>query len=299
MLGKEHILSTIIIAITIIYILIFQKFLIITSIISPQQMILDIMTLPSIDYIYIFIFFLAMVMASTAPDIDVEHPEAMVKKRSKISSIWFTTVKYVSYLPMASLFSFSKNKTQIVGHRKIFHSVYGAIAYTISMVMIFTLILTLLFFILNVANNPSNISGINGNVIINYVNSSVSLLKNYWNFVIVFLIGSFLGFMAHLFEDSMTVSGIVYFPFITKLGLKGRLKTGNKQFYITYNTHFLRKSKFGMIMIWVFNILFILFYSYYGLYLLSLIDIVVVYIISNFIFFFIFSGLKPAFLNRV
>lgn len=302
MLGREHILSTVIIAITIIYVMIFQKFLMIANVITPQQMIADILTLPKMDYVYIALFFVAMVMASTAPDVDVEQPDAVVRKRSKLSSFWFTIVKYIAYLPMASLFSLSKNKTKFVGHRKIFHSVYGAIAYTISMVIIFIIVLSIMFFATNVAQNPSNastkLSNISGNTIGIYLHESIVTIKHYWNFVLFFLAGSFIGFMAHLFEDSLTVSGITYFPLITKLGLKGRLKTGNKEFYKINHVVYLRRSKFGMIMIWVFNILFILAYSYYGLYLFSILDVTIIYLVSIFIFLAIFAGLKPAFLNR-
>ncbi len=302
MLGREHVLSTLIFAITIVYIAIFQHFLSITRVLTPQQMLTYIATLPEIDYLYIAIFIVAMLLASTAPDIDVEHPEAMVRKRSAVSSMWFTTVKYIAYLPMASLFSFSKNREKAVGHRKIFHSVYGAISYTISIVIIFIIILTATFLLINVFKNPTHVSttasNITGNTISEYVGESIVTLKHYWNFVIVFLIGSFLGFMAHLFEDSLTVSGIVYFPFITSLGLKGRLKTGNKEFYIARRVGIFRKSRFGMYMIWVFNILFILAYSYYGFYLLSLLDVVIIYLVSMFIFLTIFAGLRISNLNR-
>lgn len=301
MLGKEHVLSTIIFAITFVYILIFQKFLVITNIITPQQMIFDIISLPNIDYIYIFLLFIAMVIASTSPDVDVEQPTSIVRKRSVISSIWFTIVKYIAYLPMTAFFTILGDRSQTVGHRKIFHSIYGAIAYTISIVIIFIIILTSIFFIISSYKNITNNTMTNSqttNSITTYVGNSVNIIKYYWDFVLIFLIGSFIGFMAHLFEDSLTVSGIVYLPFITNIGLKGRLKTGSEEFYTIDHTNILRQSKTGMVMIWMFNILFIFGYSFFNLYLLNLLYVFIIYFVGIFIFLMITAGLKPSYINR-
>jgi hypothetical protein len=293
MLGKEHVLSTIAISFSLIIIIIFQHFLKITDVITTQQIFEYLSNLPKIDYIYLILFFLAMVLASTAPDIDVEQPQSIVKRRNFISSFWFTTVKYIAYLPMASLFEFSKNKDKTVGHRKIFHSLYGAVAYTISIVIIFIIFSTLFLFLKNALSQPSmNHTIVNGTVINKYVNTSLSFIKQYWNFVLAFLIGSFIGFIAHLFEDSLTVSGVVYLPFITDIGLKGRLRTGSKEFYESHHVRFFEKSEFGMIVIWIFNLLFIWFYFVHGLYLLSLIETIFLYTIFLVVFMFIFTGLR-------
>ncbi len=294
MLGKEHVLSTLIFAITFVYIAIFQHFYVIKTPLTVQQMMFDLANLPEIDYIYIGLFIVAMLMASTAPDIDVEQPISVVKRRRFLSSLWFTIVKYIAYLPMAFLLSFSKNSNEDIGHRKIFHSLYGAISYTISIIIIFIIILTLFFIVLNYKNTKE----LNSNTIGSYINQSVMIVKNYWNFVFVFLIGSFLGFMAHLFEDSLTVSGIVYLPFITNIGLKGRLRTGSKEFYELRNVGIFGRSWFGMVMIWVFNIAFIFVYYYYNLYLLSLINVIIIYVVGIFIFLKIFAGLRFSRFNR-
>ncbi len=295
MLGKEHILSTVAIAISLIIIMIFQHFLTITTSITTQQAFSYIVKLPKIDYIYLALFLFAMILASTAPDIDVEQPESVVKRRSFLASFWFTIVKYIAYLPMASLFFLSKNENKAVGHRKIFHSLYGAISYTISIVIIFIIFMSLFLFL---RNATSSTASINGTTINEYVSTSVSLIKNHWNFVFAFLIGSFIGFIAHLFEDSLTVSGIVYLPFITNIGLKGRLRTGSKEFYETEHVRFFSKSKFGMIMIWVFNLIFIWGYFHYSLYVLSFSESLLIYVGGLIIFMVIFAGLKVAKFER-
>ena len=197
---------------------------------------------------------------------------------------------------MTLIFNFSKDKEKIVGHRKIFHSIYGAIIFSFSILIIFIIFL-LIFFVALSFYQPQQSSGISVNAVSGSLSKSIQMIKDYWNFVLFFLIGSFIGFIAHLAEDSLTVSGIVYLPFISDIGLKGSLKTGNKEFYETNNTGFLKKSKFGMIMIWVFNIIFILIYSFYSLYLLGFL-VIPIYFISIFLFFMVFAGLRPAVINR-
>jgi len=300
MLGKEHILSTLAIAISFIVIIIFQKFYHIASILSYNQIITYALSLPAIDYLYLFLFFIGMMIASTAPDVDVEEPLTALRRKGKLSTIWFNLIKYIAYTPTALFLSiFKKNE---VGHRKIFHSIFGAIFYSIAIVIIFIIFITIILFAIGTIHNPSmSENAITTNTIgtiYYYFTSSEVILKYFWNYVLAFLIGSVLGFLSHLYEDSTTVSGITYLPMITSLGLKGRLRTGSKDFYKQRNIHFLGKSKFGMYIFWVYNLLFIYIYFNYGLYLISLENIIIIYVIFSFIFLLITCGMRPAKITR-
>jgi len=296
MLGKEHILSTLAIAISFMVIIIFQKFYHLASILSYNQIIVYVFSLPSIAYLYLFLFFIGMMIASTAPDVDVEEPLTALRRKGKLSTIWFNLIKYIAYTPTALFLSiFKKNE---VGHRKIFHSIFGAIFYSIAIVIIFIIFIGIILFSIGIIHNPSTSeNAITSNTIgtiYYYFTSSELILKYFWNYVLAFLIGSALGFLSHLYEDSTTVSGIAYFPMITSLGLKGRLRTGSKEFYEQRNVHFLGKSKFGMYMFWLYNLLFIYVYFNYGLYLISLKSTIIIYVIFSFIFLLITCGLRPA-----
>jgi hypothetical protein len=296
MLGKEHILSTLAVSIALIFIIIFQKFYHITSTLAYNQILIYIFSLPPIDYIYLSIFFAGMIIASTAPDIDVEEPLTALRRKGFLSNIWFNLIKYIAYTPTALFLSiFRKNE---VGHRKIFHSIFGAVFYSISIVIIFIIFISLFLFTISLIQNPSiSENAISSNTISTisfYLTNSELILKYFWNYVYVFLIGSILGFLSHLYEDSTTVSGIAYLPFITSLGLKGRLRTGSKQFYQERGVNFLGKTKFGMFMFWIYNLLFIYIYFAYSLYLHSLTATIIMYLIFSFVFLMITCGLKPA-----
>jgi len=300
MLGKEHILSTLAIAISFMVIIIFQKFYHLASILSYNQIIVYVFSLPSIAYLYLFLFFIGMMIASTAPDVDVEEPLTALRRKGKLSTLWFNLIKYIAYTPTALFLSiFKKNE---VGHRKIFHSIFGAIFYSIAIVIIFIIFIGILLFAIGFIHNPSTSeNAITSNTIgtiYYYFTSSELILKYFWNYVLAFLIGSALGFLSHLYEDSTTVSGIAYFPMITSLGLKGRLRTGNKEFYEQRDVHFLGKSKFGMYMFWLYNLLFIYIYFNYGLYLISLKSTIIIYVIFSFIFLLITCGMRPAKITR-
>jgi len=296
MLGKEHILSTLSIALSLIVIIIFQKFYHLTAILPFNDIILRIFSLPPIDYAYLFLFFIGMMIASTAPDVDVEEPLTALRRKSKLSTLWFNLIKYIAYTPTAIFLSFFKKNE--VGHRKIFHSIFGAIFYSIAIVIIFMIFISIILFGVRSMHNPSmsenSITTNTIGTIYYYFTSSELILKYFWNYVLAFLIGSGLGFLSHLYEDSTTVSGIAYLPMITNLGLKGRLRTGSKEFYEQRNVHFLGKSKFGMYMFWVYNLVFLYLYFKYGLYLLSLSQIIIIYMLFSFFFLFITCGMKPA-----
>jgi hypothetical protein len=300
MLGKEHILSTIAISIAFIFIIIFQQFYHITSLLTYNKILIDIFSLPPIDYIYLFIFFAGMIIASTAPDVDVEEPLTALRRKGLLSEIWFNLVKYIAYTPTALFLSiFSKNE---VGHRKIFHSIFGAVFYSISIVIIFIIFISLFLFIMSIIQNPSiSKSTMNSNAIGTisfYLTNSELILKYFWNYVYIFLIGSILGFLSHLYEDSTTVSGIAYLPFVTNLGLKGRLRTGNNQFYQERDINFFGKTKFGMFMFWIYNLFFIYIYFAYSLYLYPLIATIIIYLIFSFISLMITCGLRPTKITR-
>ena len=285
MLGKEHFSSTLAISISLIVIIIFQIFNNINSVITFSQIPIYILSLPYIDYIYLFIFFAGMMIASTAPDVDVEEPFTALRRKGKLSTIWFNLIKYIAYTPTALFLSiFDKSE---VGHRKIFHSIFGMIFYSIAVLIIFIIIISIISFII-ISLHVSTTNGITT------TQDTVYIFKYFWNYIYVFLIGSALGFLSHLYEDSTTVSGITYFPIITNLGLKGKLKTGSKEFYEERNIHFLEKSRFGMYMFWIYNFLFIYIYFNYGLYLYSFIFTIIIYLLLSIVLLVITCGLRPS-----
>jgi len=285
MLGKEHFSSTLAISISLIVIIIFQIFNNINSIITFSQIPIYMLSLPYIDYIYLFIFFAGMMIASTAPDVDVEEPLTALRRKGKLSTIWFNLIKYIAYTPTALFLSiFDKSE---VGHRKIFHSIFGMIFYSIAVLIIFIIIISVISFII-ISLHFSTTNGITT------TQNTIYIFKYFWNYIYVFLIGSALGFLSHLYEDSTTVSGIAYLPIITNLGLKGRLKTGSKEFYEERNIRFLEKSKFGMYMFWIYNFLFIYIYFNYGLYLYSFIFTIIIYLLLYIAFLSITCGLRPS-----
>ena len=296
MLGKEHVLSTLAIAISFMVIIIFQKFYHFNTVILYGQIPHYLTSLPSIDYIYLLLFFIGMMIASTAPDVDVEEPLTALRRKSKLSTLWFNLIKYIGYTPTALFLSiFKKNE---VGHRRIFHSMFGAFFYSIAIVVIFVMFISLILFASNFVHNPyATENSIKLNTIgsiYKYLSTSELIIKYFWNYVFVFLIGSVLGFLSHLYEDSTTVSGIAYLPMITDIGLKGRLRTGSKEFYEERGVHFFGKSKFGMYMFWIYNLLFIYLYFKYAIYSLSLGYAIIIYIAFSFVFLLITCGLKPA-----
>lgn len=247
-----------------------------------------------IYYLYIFIFLFAMLLSSTAPDIDVERPYTLVRKRNRLTSFWFSLVKGIAYFPLTMILSLSKKTKTEIGHRRIFHSIFGLIFYCISIIILFMIILTIIIFLLNYLSNPSGINQITTNSIFSSINSSILLLKHYWQILGAFIIGSAAGFLSHLYEDSTTVSGINYFPFIIKWRLRGRLKTGNKEFYSDYHVRFYNRSSFGAAMFWIFNLGFLIFYFNSALYLLQIYETLLIYLLSSFVFLLITCNMRPS-----
>ena len=99
MLGKEHVLSTLAIALSFMIIIIFQKFYHVTTTLSYNQISYYLASLPPIYYIYLFLFFIGMMIASTAPDVDVEEPLTALRRKSKLSTLWFNLIKIYRIYP--------------------------------------------------------------------------------------------------------------------------------------------------------------------------------------------------------
>lgn len=258
MMGKQHIKTTIFFLASFILIL-FYHYGITTS-----------------NVIYYALFSFAVIISSTVPDIDLTDKQQGLKIWNKIMHLFYK----IFTLPIKIIFR--KNSENIISHRKIFHSFIG--------VMIYLAFIIIFLFLIYIGYNYISFVISTGKFVLNplkYIKPFYSLIVSNYTYVYYFLLGSVLGFISHLVEDTATFDGINYLGF-GKYKLKGVLITTYKNYYTDENGNqfrlrFWKKSGFGVIMLSAFSILFDIIFLYFKIYLI----ITNIYILFAIFFLFI------------
>lgn len=283
MLGKEHIKATFFFMITAIIFILF-------SYLNPQTSALtfahaiNILILSVKNYwIYILLFAIGMMMSATVPDIDISTNIKGIKVWNKIIGFSYK----VATLPLALIFG-AKPFT----HRHIYHSLFGAISYGITIAILSFLIVSISLFAITVFTTHSAVLSLTL-----IATNSFDLLMLYKYYLLVFIIGAFMGFMAHLFEDTITVSGINYLPGFLHKRIAGKFITTGKNGYKnaageTIKVKTLSRSITGAYLLIAFNLIFDVLYFYFSLYLISFYLLLIIFYISLVLFEVVFCNLR-------
>jgi hypothetical protein len=286
MLGKEHIKATAFFAITALAFIIFMILNHFSQPITINTILTVIATTFYKYYLYMFLFIVGMMISATVPDIDISTNIQGVKIWNKIIGIGYQITKMI-FTPLLGARTFS--------HRHLYHSVVGDIIYTILIgAVVFSIITLLLFSYSMIITQQINIQT---SFIAAVFTSTYNLILQYKGLFLWFVVGAFIGFMAHLFEDTITVSGINYFPGLLHKRIAGKFITCTAAGYRNQKgdvTHvsFFKRSISGVILLSTFNVLFLFMFFELHLYLLPLILTGLIFYGSLVVFEFIFCGLK-------
>lgn len=284
MLGKEHIDSTLSFELVALIFIIFS-YLSTATVFLHFNLFQVLFSVVKLYYIPLILFAIGMTISATVPDIDISGDIKGLKIWNKLLRFDYTfTAGFLSLFFGQKVFS----------HRHIYHSFFGAISYAIyiSLLTVFVSFILLLAYSIIFVHVPFSILGI-----ITIFKTAISLVISYKIYLLWFIFGAILGFLAHLFEDSLTVSGVNYFIGFTEKRLAGKFITVGKNGYRNKDDQivtvpYYRRSAFGANLVIIFNILFAALYFYFGLYLFTLIQVLGIYFIFLFLFSIIFCGLK-------
>jgi hypothetical protein len=279
MLGKQHILVTSFFLIAYLAIIIFSYFN--TTSVSASNILSVASVIVYKNYILFLLFSIGVLISATAPDIDISSNIKGVKVWNKL-----TRVGYLLLTSIMRIFLPKKN----FEHRHIYHSFVGMAMYSLII-----LVVSFCFF----GGYVLLFSFISNHVVNVYLLKtaySVFLLK--LQYVEIFIIGCAVGFFSHLLEDSITVSGIDYFPGITKKRLAGKFITvGKNGIYksrdgSTIKVGYFKRSQFGAWLSIVYVFIFLSMFFYFSIYLTGLVFSSVIFLIGLLLYDFVFCGLK-------
>ncbi len=279
MLGKQHILVTSFFLIAYLSILIFSYFN--ATAVSISSIFPVIISVVSKNYVFLLLFSVGVLISATAPDIDISSNIKGIKAWNKLTRVGYILLKSIMRIVLPK---------QDFEHRHLYHSFVGMIMYSIIILAIsfclfggYTLIIA---FINNQAINMT------------LLHTAYLLFIKYIQYVEIFIIGCAVGFFSHLLEDSITVSGIDYFPGITKKRLAGKFITvGKNGIYkkmdgTQIKVNYFKRSQFGawLDIIYVFVFLFLFFYL--GIYLFSILYASLFFLIGLLLYDVVFCGLR-------
>ncbi len=281
MLGKEHILTTSFLLVSLLIILLFSFFNSPSSFVNVSIFTL-IFNAVKTDYLYLILFSFGMMISATVPDVDISSNLKGLKIWNKIVSFGFRITEL--------LFGHVLGKNTF-SHRHINHSLFGAIGYVVSIIIFFIIVLALILLAYNILITHTIILSLS------VLTESLDMIVQYRIIVFWFVFGAFCGFMAHLFEDSLTVSGINYFPGILHKRIYGKFITVSKSGYRDSNGEvvkvgFLSRSIAGAYSISFFTILFDIIFIYFKIYMFPLYIVVLLFLFSLYFYSFIFCGLR-------
>lgn len=279
MLGKQHILVTSFFLIAYLSIIIFSYFN--TGIVSFSNILSIMFTIISKNILFFALFSIGVLISATAPDIDISSNIKGIKVWNKLTRIGYILLKSVMrvFLPKESF-----------EHRHIYHSFVGMIMYSIIIIAVSFCLFggyVLLFSFLN--NHAINIY---------LINTAYSMFMANLQYVEIFIIGCAVGFFSHLLEDSITVSGIDYFPGITKKRLSGKFITvGKNGIYkkrdeTVANVGYFKRSQFGAWLNVVYVFIFLYIFFYFNIYSFGLVYASLAFIIGLLIYDIVFCGLR-------
>lgn len=279
MLGKQHIFVTSFFLIAYLSILIFSYFH--TGQITLATIIPILISVVYKNYIFLILFSIGVMISATAPDIDISS-------NIKGIEIWNKLTRFGYILLVGTLLTIIPNKD--FAHRHLYHSFIGMIMYSVIIVGIaFSILFGYTLITAFITTHSISLSSFS---------IAYQLFLKYEIYVEMFIIGCSVGFFSHLLEDSITVSGIDYLPFITKKRLAGKFVTvGKNGIYkkfdgTTMKVGYFKRSQFGAWLDVIYALLFVFLFFYFNIYLYSLVICSIIFLLGLLIFDTIFCGLK-------
>ena len=279
MLGKQHILVTSFFLVAYLSILIFSYFH--TGPIAFKSILPIFISVFYKNYIFLILFSIGVLISATSPDIDISSNIKGVKVWNKLTRIGYILLKSIMRIALP------KEDFQ---HRHLYHSVIGMIMYSF-IIVVFSFLVLFAYTLFSTFISTQTISA-------SSFSTSYTLFLQYDIYVEIFIIGCVVGFFSHLLEDSITVSGIDYLPFITKKRLAGKFVTvGKNGIYkkfdgTTMKVGYFKRSQFGAWLDVIYALLFIFLFFYFNIYLYSLVISSISFLIGLIIYDTIFCGLR-------
>lgn len=279
MLGKQHILVTSFFLVAYLSILIFSYFH--TGPIAFKSILPIFISVFYKNYIFLILFSIGVLISTTSPDIDISSNIKGVKVWNKLTRIGYILLKSIMRIALP------KEDFQ---HRHLYHSVIGMIMYSF-IIVVFSFLVLFAYTLFSTFISTQTISA-------SSFSTSYTLFLQYDIYVEIFIIGCVVGFFSHLLEDSITVSGIDYLPFITKKRLAGKFVTvGKNGIYkkfdgTTMKVGYFKRSQFGAWLDVIYALLFIFLFFYFNIYLYSLVISSISFLIGLIIYDTIFCGLR-------
>lgn len=280
MLGKQHLFVTWIFLLGFLSIIVFSYFNS-NKITSLSSALLILFNVLKTNYLLLLLFSVGVMLSATAPDIDISSNVRGFPIWNKITRVSYLVLTKIMK-PFFPADSFS--------HRHLYHSVFGLVIYGV--------IIFILSFSMSFCYVMATTLFVHKTLTFELFFTALSLLMSYSLYFFTFVIGCSVGFFSHLLEDTITVSGINYLPFITKYRLAGKFITCGKQGYKNMNTGkttkvpFYKRSSMGATLLSVYGLVFLVMFFYFSIYLSSFLLASLLFLLGFFVFSVIFCGLR-------
>ncbi|MEM4114519.1 MAG: metal-dependent hydrolase [Saccharolobus sp.] len=280
MLGKQHLIVTIVFLFAYLSIIIFSYFNT-AKITSISSFFVILFSVIKTQYIFLLLFSVGVIISSTAPDIDMTS-------NTEGFFIW-NKITRLGYLVLTAFMKPFANKDTFE-HRHLYHSVFGIIIYAAIIFLIF-FFAGFIFLAITLLLSHQAIG-------LELFALTFNKLMVYKTYLYIFIIGCAVGFMSHLLEDTITVTGINYFPGISKYRLAGRFITCGKHGYRKRDTGelvyvpFFKRTGFAAILLSIYTFIFIGTFFYFNIYLSGWLYSSILFLVGYLIYSTIFCGLK-------